>query len=75
MCGSNSKTCRKKGGMDLINDNREQAMDLTEQVVIKVSRISIITNLILSVFKMVSGIVASSGAMISDAVHLSLIHI
>ncbi len=55
--------------MDLINDNREQEMDLTEQVVIKVSRISIITNLILSVFKLFSGIVASSGAMISDAVH------
>ena len=53
----------------MIIENKEQGMDLTEQVVIKVSRVSIVSNLILSVFKMISGIIASSGAMVSDAVH------
>jgi len=37
----------------------------------KVSMVSIIGNLLLSVFKFVAGILANSGAMISDAVHSS----
>ena len=43
--------------------------DLTEQVVMKVSRTSIFANIFLSVFKLIAGIAASSEAMISDAVH------
>ncbi len=43
--------------------------DITEQVVMKVSKTSIIANILLSVFKFLAGITASSGAMISDAVH------
>ena len=35
----------------------------------KVSGISILVNLLLSVFKLIAGIVAHSGAMISDAIH------
>lgn len=41
----------------------------TEQVVMKVSRVSIFANVFLSLFKLAAGIAASSGAMISDAVH------
>ena len=53
----------------MIDENGKQAIDLTEQIVIKVSKVSIFTNLILSVCKLIAGIAASSGAMISDAVH------
>lgn len=35
----------------------------------KVSAVTIVVNLVLSVFKLIAGIVANSGAMISDAVH------
>lgn len=47
----------------------EQPKDLTEQIVIKVSRTSILANAFLTVFKLIAGITAFSGAMISDAVH------
>ncbi len=40
-----------------------------EQIAMKVSRISIIGNIILSGFKLFAGIFAQSAAMISDAVH------
>ena len=40
-----------------------------EQTAMKVSFISITWNIILSIFKLFAGIVAHSGAMISDAVH------
>lgn len=49
--------------------NMERAKDMTEQVVMKVSRASILVNIFLSVFKLAAGIAASSGAMVSDAVH------
>lgn len=40
-----------------------------QKVVDRVSAVSIIGNLVLSVFKLIAGIVAHSNAMISDAVH------
>ena len=40
-----------------------------QRVAAKVSAVSIAGNLILSVFKLIAGIVAHSNAMISDAVH------
>lgn len=40
-----------------------------EKVAMKVSFVSVATNLALSVFKLIAGIVAHSGAMISDAIH------
>lgn len=46
-----------------------QSKDLTEQVVMRVSRTSIFVNMFLTIFKMIAGIVSSSGAMVSDAVH------
>lgn len=40
-----------------------------EQVAMHVSRVSIVGNVLLSIFKLIAGIVAHSGAMISDAIH------
>ena len=40
-----------------------------KQIVIRISRVSIFVNILLSVGKLFAGIVAHSGAMISDAVH------
>ncbi|MDD6043402.1 MAG: cation diffusion facilitator family transporter [Eubacteriaceae bacterium] len=40
-----------------------------QKTAMRVSYISIVTNVLLSAFKLVAGIVAHSGAMISDAVH------
>lgn len=40
-----------------------------EEIVMKVSFYSIISNVFLSLFKMIAGIVGKSGSMISDAVH------
>ncbi len=50
-------------------DNEKSISKITEQTAMKVSLISIAVNLFLTVFKLVAGIIASSGAMISDAVH------
>lgn len=44
-------------------------MENSEKTAVKVSVVSIVGNLILSVFKLFAGITAHSGAMISDAVH------
>ncbi|MDE6539873.1 MAG: cation diffusion facilitator family transporter [Ruminococcus sp.] len=44
-------------------------MENSEKTAVKVSVVSIIGNLILSVFKLFAGITAHSGAMVSDAVH------
>lgn len=44
-------------------------MENFEKTAVKVSMVSIIGNLILSVFKLFAGITAHSGAMVSDAVH------
>lgn len=43
--------------------------DQTEQIAVKVSLVSVIVNLVLSVFKLIVGILAHSSAMISDAFH------
>lgn len=51
------------------NNTIVTAHDDFEQIATKVSMVSIIGNLILSVFKAVAGIAAHSGAMVSDAVH------
>lgn len=49
------------------NVNKQEIQ--SEKVAMRVSTISIIVNLALSVLKLIAGIVASSGAMISDAIH------
>ena len=43
-----------------------------EKTAIRVSLVSVVWNLILSVFKLIAGFVAHSGAMISDAVHFCI---
>ncbi len=42
---------------------------MEEKEAIKASKVSIISNVVLSVFKLISGIIANSSAMVSDAVH------
>lgn len=42
---------------------------MEKKIAMRVSTVSIIVNLVLSLVKLLSGIIASSGAMISDAVH------
>lgn len=45
------------------------AAKTNEQIAMQVSRMSIAGNLILSLFKLIAGILAHSGAMVSDAIH------
>ena len=52
----------------IIHDT-EKTTSWEQQTAMKVSGISILVNLLLSVFKLIAGIVAHSGAMISDAIH------
>ena len=40
-----------------------------KNVAIRVSKVTVIWNVILSLFKLLAGIIGNSGAMISDAVH------
>lgn len=40
-----------------------------EKIAMRVSKVSILINVLLSLFKLIAGVIASSGAMISDAVH------
>lgn len=50
--------------------NREEKINSTDKkTAMKVSVVSILVNIFLSVFKLIAGIFAHSGAMISDAVH------
>ena len=48
---------------------KEEIMENTSQEAIKISRISILVNLLLSAGKLAAGLLANSGAMISDAIH------
>lgn len=48
---------------------KEQRIYSMEQTAMKVSKLSIAINLLLSVIKLAAGILAASGAMISDAIH------
>lgn len=50
------------------NTNLQKPLDF-EKTAVRVSMVSIIGNLILSLFKAAAGIIAHSGAMVSDAVH------
>ena len=54
------------------NQNPSQTIVNETHLAMRVSVISVIVNLVLSAFKLLAGIFANSGAMISDAVHLKL---
>lgn len=49
--------------------NGTQNKDMTESVVQRVAAVSIAVNIFLSLLKLAAGVIESSGAMISDAVH------
>lgn len=55
--------------MEHIINEKTQAYPDEQKIAMQVSCISIIVNISLSVFKFLAGIIARSGAMISDAVH------
>lgn len=52
-----------------IPSSAQISKDEFEKIALKVSLVSIIGNAILSLFKMFAGMIAHSGAMVSDAVH------
>lgn len=52
-----------------MNQNTEISVQTYKRVANRVSVVSVTVNLLLSVFKLSAGILASSGAMISDAIH------
>ena len=43
--------------------------EMEQKIAMKISMVSIVGNILLSLFKALAGIVANSGAMISDAIH------
>lgn len=54
----------------MINVSKEPIMDKKEvSIAYKISIVSIVVNLFLTVIKLVAGIVGHSGAMVSDAIH------
>lgn len=57
------------GDYDMKKQNRKQGVSQNERIVMRVSANSLAGNSILSVFKLIAGIAAHSGAMVSDAVH------
>ena len=54
--------------MEHTENKKQESMD-NNQIAMKVSAVSIVINLVLSVLKLIAGIVAHSGAMVSDAIH------
>lgn len=52
-----------------MNNNKNLLINDFEKMATKVSMVSIVGNLILSIFKYLVGIMAHSSAMVSDAVH------
>lgn len=49
--------------------NKTKGISDIEKVAVRVSKVTIVANFVLAAFKLLAGIVAHSGAMISDAVH------
>lgn len=49
--------------------DKTMGMSDTEKVAMRVSKVTIVANFVLAAFKLLAGVVAHSGAMISDAVH------
>lgn len=59
-----------RGEIQPKNSSGEPAVNQSNKAIaMTVSTVSIIANVILSIFKLIAGVVAHSGAMISDAVH------
>ena len=55
----------------MMTENQTNVDDIQDygKVAMKVSMVSIVANFVLTVFKLLAGIIAHSGAMISDAIH------
>ena len=48
-------------------ENKENGSQTQQKIAMRVSGVSITVNLVLSLFKLLAGILAHSGAMLSDA--------
>lgn len=55
--------------MKALNKTSERTNSKEQQIAMRVSSVSIAVNIILSLLKLLAGIIAHSGAMISDAIH------
>ena len=65
-----NRECGKKDGADRPEVSAAQQIPADyEKVAMEVSRVSIIANMLLTVFKLAAGFIAHSGAMVSDAIH------
>lgn len=62
------KDMRYVGNMKNVEEMEKETLYHTK-IAMRVSRVSIIINILLSVLKLLAGVVAHSGAMISDAIH------
>lgn len=58
------KTNKKQG-----ENQKNEAVSVDKKIAMRVSTVSIVVNVMLSIFKLFAGIFAKSGAMISDAIH------
>lgn len=58
------KTNKKQG-----ENQKNEAVSVDKKIAMRVSTVSIVVNVMLSIFKLFTGIFAKSGAMISDAIH------
>lgn len=54
---------------EVLIQTEDFVMENSSKTAMKVSAVSIVVNLLLSLFKLLAGILAHSGAMISDAIH------
>ena len=63
------KKCASPADAFVRRGKGETTMENTQQTAMQVSRMSILVNLLLSAGKLAAGLLAHSGAMISDAVH------
>ena len=64
--GGNYDGKTKKNRNQSNDDSQEKQF---EKEAMKVSSVSIVVNVLLSLFKLLAGVIAHSGAMISDAIH------
>lgn len=53
----------------IYNVDAAQNVQNYENIALRVSKVSIVANFVLTIFKLLAGVVAHSGAMVSDAIH------
>lgn len=64
-----ARSKKDSGNKTAVLETKQQEPAGYEKVAMEVSRVSIIANMLLTVFKLAAGFIAHSGAMVSDAIH------